>query len=179
MRAEVGWLAGSGYRCSLVLNDLNYTLREREIDWDYFWKMADQGDWIKGCHLLFAMCFYYFKTPVPNQIQYIDSVPETIIRNAALLSLQNPEIRDNLAFQISLETQHAESSGLKNKLNLIIPKRHVLAQYAGIPLDSLRLWLYYPAWLIKKLWQRIFTQKSSNLTDNIERYLSIQAWLKP
>lgn len=160
-----------------VLIDLKHLLQKCQIDWEYFWGMAERGNWVNGCQLLFAMCFYYFNISTPDKAKYIDDVPEEIVRSAVLLSLQDINTRQNLAFQIKLKNAHIDQ-GWINILDLVWPKRHILAEFSGLPLDSLRVRLHYPVWLITKCRQRIFGEKSSNLNDNIDRYFAINTWLK-
>lgn len=166
----------------LILTDINFLLQNASIDWPYFWEQAHRGDWIRGCHLIFAICAEYYEIDIRAQTS-IKTSPQDIIaastiRDATLLSLQDMNDRKSVRFHAALKAQINSRSALQNILKTAIPKKHVLAEYAGVPLTDKFLWANYPRWLIEKTKDRFLTKTKTHHTDNINRLTSIEAWLK-
>jgi hypothetical protein len=134
----------------LVLTDIAGLLGKAAVDWDRFWAMAERGGWSDGCGLMLGLARAYHAVQVP-QPATLAPPPETVLRMAALLMLQDHAQRGRIELLASL----GAAPGLLAKLTMAArrawPERHALAAFAGLASDGGPAWLYYPAWLASRL----------------------------
>ena len=163
----------------LVLNDIRALLMASPIDWDRFWQMAESGDWKKGCQLVLALTSHYHQgLAIPNLQNIYQSVPDQVLSNASMLMLMNSEDQAAFSVQYDLSKALTSSNRLTIFFNRVLPKKHILARFAGLPLHSKWVWAHYPLWGISKLKLRLLTKMNANFKTDLKRTLQLDKWLE-
>jgi hypothetical protein len=162
-----------------VLHDLAAQLNCEPVDWACFWQLAREGGWERGCHLLLQLTERFMgKQPTDWGSESPVAIPIDVLDKSALLMLQDPELRQDLAVQVQLGAQ-AGSVWCKARrlLARLIVRRDVVAAYARLAPDHPRVWLHYPAWLISRLGRTLSGRLNRGQRQEAARAVAVEAWL--
>ncbi len=159
-----------------VLHDVAAVLKQGPIDWGRLWRLADEGGWTRGCELVLHLTEWLLG---PQPIVWSPQpLPEGILEQAALMLLQDPEMRRDLDVQLQLGDLSAGSmSGLRWLAGRLLPGRRVVADFAGVPPDRRSAWLHYPAWLASRLARTASGRFDRLQRSEAARAHAIESWL--
>ncbi len=162
----------------LVMNDIAAVLSKTEIDWDRFWTMAKAGGWTRGCQLLLAMTKTFHEvTNVPSGC--MDGFPTTgtVIEAAALLTLLDFEQSVTIKFRKETLGQFWSRRTFRYLWQRAFPSRHRLARFAGVPLQTKRLWVHFPAWATTRVRQVVFKRIAEDTHADVKRAALVDKWI--
>ncbi len=162
-----------------VLHDLAAQMKCEVIDWPRFWGLAREGGWERGCHLLLQLTEQFMgKQPIEWPADSRAAIPTEVLENAALLMLQDPDLRQDLAVQVQLAAQAGSAWVRTRQLAAkVFPRGEVVAAYAGLAPDHPRVWLHYPGWLVSRLARTLAGKLNRRQQAEVSRASSVEAWL--
>lgn len=163
----------------LVLSDLAYLLAHGKVEWPQLRERATEGGWLRGCSLLLALVEHYHGFEAGRRDPAIAmDVPNDHLVAATALMLRPTE--QNTAVQLFREWNAV--SGARAFLALtksrMLPSRHVIADFAGVPAESGWLAVYYPIWLTVTAFRRLRQAVDPRITADVRRTISLETWLK-
>ena len=162
-----------------VLHDLAAQLQGEPIDWPRFWRLAREGGWERGCQLLLQLTESFMgEQPIEWGPDQRAAVPAEILDKSALLMLQDPDLRQDLAVQLQLGAP-AGSAWVRvpRLLARLFVRREVVAVYAGLTRDHARVWLHYPGWLVSRLARTLAGKFNRRQQAEVSRASAVEAWL--
>lgn len=164
-----------------IFRDVAVLIESASIDWQRFWTLAREGDWVRGCHLVLRLTEHFMG---PQPIEWSEGagpiVPVEVLDNAALMMLQDSDLRQDLAVQLQLARPNSESSTKRTSLLARLrPPRHVIASYANLHADARGVWLHYPAWLLSRLVRTLQGTVSPRQQAEVVRAIKVDSWLNP
>ncbi|MES2698500.1 MAG: nucleotidyltransferase family protein [Pseudomonadota bacterium] len=163
----------------LVLNDIAAIVRTCPVDWHRFAAMATAGGWQRGSQLLLQLTqAYHGPLPIPHTLGLAAPLDDQVLESAALLMLVDTRSAADTHFRAGLSTQVQSGKLLDFLRDRAFPKRHVLARFAGLPLESRRVWLHYPAWLLTRSRQRLLSQTGSGQQADQRHLVAVEGWLQ-
>lgn len=155
------------------LCDIDRTVRhfENTLDWNALEGRACTWGWERGVHLALYMASVLLKTPVPPQvIQRLEPAGFTEDISQAAFQHLLADNRPKEGISHGFTRFYEESSPLK-KIRLffesLFPSPQVLAPVLGVPSNSPRIYLHYPARLLHLL--RHYGTKSLRLSLRLDR----------
>ncbi|MEO5705624.1 MAG: nucleotidyltransferase family protein [Alteraurantiacibacter sp.] len=163
----------------LVLNDIAAIVRTCPVDWDQFAAMAKAGGWQRGSQLLLQMTQrYHGPLAIPDTLGLAAPLDDAVLDSAALLMLVDTRSAADTHFRAGLSSQAHTGKLLQFLRERAFPKRHVLARFAGLPLESRRVWLHYPAWLLTRSRQRLLSVGGPGQQADQRHLLAVEGWLQ-
>ena len=162
-----------------VLHDLGAQMQCERTDWPRFWQLARDGGWERGCHLLLQLTERFMgKQPIDWGPDPLCDIPGQVLDQSALLMLQDPDLRQDLAVQVQLAAPAGSAWGRARRLAAkALPRREVVAAYAGLVPDHRRAWLHYPGWLISRLARTVAGKLDHHQQAEVSRASVVEAWL--
>lgn len=117
---------GSG---PLVLTDIAGLVRQTDIHWPTFWRMAAEGGWIRECTLLLHVTdrFCGPLSFVAPTFADLPQLPEGLVTTTALLMLGDLEQHNNIGLRADLSEAQSVTGRLRILLRKIFPSRQRLA----------------------------------------------------
>jgi Uncharacterised nucleotidyltransferase len=162
----------------LIMNDIATMLETHEINWDLFWRMADNGGYTRGCELVFAMTkIYHDQIKVPLRSDKVSLPSLDIAVSTALLTLMDFDEYHAMSFRRELLGNHGARKKIALLLRKAIPERHTLAAFAGLPLESRWVWSNYPNWLATQLKHIVFRKVENEVYADAKRAAAVENWL--
>lgn len=163
----------------LVLNDIAAIVRTCPVDWDQFAAMAAAGGWQRGSQLLLQLTqAYHGPLAIPDTVGLAAPLDEQVLDSAALLMLVDTRSAADTHFRAGLSSQVQAGRLLDFLRERAFPKRHVLARFAGLPLESRRVWLHYPAWLLTRSRQRLLADGGPGQQADRRHLVAVEGWLQ-
>lgn len=163
----------------LVLNDIAAILQTCPIDWDQFAVMAAAGGWQRGSQLLLQLTqAYHGPLPIPDNLGLSAPLDQAVLDSAALLMLVDTRSAVDTHFRAGLSSQAHTGHLIEFLRERAFPKRHVLARFAGLPLESRRVWLHYPAWLLTRSRQRLLSDGGPGQQADRRHLVAVEGWLQ-
>lgn len=162
-----------------ILHDIAALLACEEIDWQRFWILAAEGGWERGCLLLLRATEHFLgPQPVAWSEAGPAAIPAAILNAAALMMLQDTDLRQDLALQteIAAATRVSWSAGMRLLSRFRAP-RHAIAAHAGIATDARWIWRHYPAWLFSRLKRTVSGALNRHQRAEVARAIAIENWL--
>lgn len=162
-----------------VLHDLAAQMECEVIDWPRFWRLAREGGWERGCHLLLQLTEEFLgEQPIDWGPDSRAAIPRQVLDKSALLMLQDPDLRQDLSVQVQLAAQ-AGSAWAKawRLLARLFVRSEVVAAYAGLAPDHPRIWLHYPRWLVSRLARTLAGKLNRHQQAEVSRASAVEAWL--
>lgn len=163
----------------LVLNDIAALVRTCQIDWAMLQAMAAAGGWQRGSAMLLRLTDH-FHGPLAIPPVSLEPSPHDpgMLEAAAQLMLVDLRSSVDTHFRAGLQS----GNSLRIKLDFLrsraFPKRHALAAFAGLPLESRRVWLHYPVWLLARSRQRLLADGGPGQEEDRRNLQSINEWLR-
>jgi len=162
-----------------VLYDLAAQMKDEKIDWPRFWQLAREGGWERGCSLLLQLTEQFMgKQPIDWGGEPREAIPSEVLDKSALLMLQDTDLRQDLAVQVQLAAQAGSVWGKARRMAAkVLPRREVVAAYAGLARDNPRAWLHYPGWLVSRLGRTLAGKFDTHQQAEASRASVVEAWL--
>ena len=163
-----------------ILHDVAALLARDRVDWARFWCLAGEGGWTRGCQLLLGLTEQFCGAqPVEWGDPAPPDIPAEMLDHAALLMLQDTDLRQDLAVQLELAHAGRVSwSGSRRLLSRLLAPRHVLAAYAGVAPHRRWIWRHYPAWLVSRLTRTLSGRWSRQQQTQVSRAMALGNWLE-
>ena len=162
----------------LIMNDIAAILESNEINWNRFWEMADKGGWTRGCELVFGMTkIYHDQIKVPVRSDSASPLSTDMALSTALLTLMDSDEYLAMSFRREVVGKMWSRSRITLLLKKAVPERHMLATFAGLPLDSAWVWANYPNWLVTQLQRIVFRKLRDDVRADAERAAEVENWL--
>ncbi|WP_432770581.1 MAG: nucleotidyltransferase family protein [Sphingopyxis sp.] len=162
----------------MILSDLAATLAAAAIDWPRFWAAAEAHGQAPGAHLLFALAAEYHAVEVqwPGGIAPAPP-PVGLIEAARALLVKDMAARTEVYFETAL----ADAPGIAAKSALLrdraFPPRHIVAHYAGRPIDGRGLWFWYAVRLVDHARRFLWKRFDRGRRDSVDEERALGAWL--
>ncbi|HMO76578.1 MAG TPA: nucleotidyltransferase family protein [Sphingopyxis sp.] len=160
----------------MLLTDIAAAVRAAAIDWPRFWAEAAAGGWTGGARLILALTAKYMG-PVDSADPDPAPVPEALVATAEALMLQDMDARAERGFA----THMAEAKGAGGRTALLwrraFPPRHIVAQQAGVAVNSWRVWPAYPLRLADHARQWLRRRGDSAMDAEVSDMRAMRAWL--
>jgi len=159
-----------------VLCDLAAAIDTAAIDWPRFWADAAAQGRTGGARLLFALMAKYMGARVVDDSDPAP-LPERLVAAAEALMLQDMGARAERGFA----TQIAEAGGKRGKAAFAwgraFPPRHIVAHYAGVPVDSWRVWPAYPVRMADHGWRWLVQRGGDAMDAEVADMRAMRRWL--
>ena len=154
-------------------------MKDEKIDWPHFWQLAHEGGWERGCRLLLQLTEQFLgEQPIDWGSEPCAVIPSEVLDKSALLMLQDPDLRQDLAVQVQLAAQAGSVWGKARRMAAkVLPRREVVAAYAGLARDNPRAWLHYPGWLVSRLVRTLAGKFDTQQQAEVSRVSVVEAWL--
>ena len=163
----------------LTFNDIASLLDRATVDWQEFWKMAEAGNWVRGCILILELSSFYHKSDA-WRAYYDGSVPVPLthqLESAALLSLQDYDHRGLVGFKAAIADDIGWYSKAGRFLNRVFPPLHRLAAFSGASTASYWSLLHYPRWLFVQIQRLVFTKVDAGMMQDVDRAKVVRSWM--
>lgn len=162
-----------------VIHDIAAHLKSEQMDWPRFWQLAREGGWERGCHLLLQLTEHYMgKQPIDWGPEPMDEIPLEVLDKSALLMLQDPDLRQDLAVQLQLGAQAGSGWAKARRLaSKLFPRGEVVAAHAGLARNHPMVWLHYPGWLLSRLVRTLAGKADPHQQAEVSRASAVEAWL--
>ena len=161
----------------LAFNDIATLVASTDIEWDFFWKMAETGGWTRGCELLFAIVGQYHEFEFAGQSALSAPIEPEQLESAKLLTLQDFKQRALIAFGGKLMASTSLWERLAVLYRRLIPTRNTLAGFSGATNAPFWVFIYYPKWLFARAQQRLSRQQQASAATDIKRASVVQHFL--
>ena len=161
----------------VVITDVQHILMRGGIGWPHFWAVAGEGGWVSASRLVFDMVEYYHgEQQIDWQGFLRGETPVAVIEAAAAMSLQDVDARSNFALAVDLGRESRPMAKLTRFCQRLVPARYVLADIGNVPMNSPRIYLYYPIWFFRSV-RKIYRGSpkeisASSLVDPVIRWLA-------
>ena len=164
----------------LTISDLFYLIRNERIDWPLFWTCAEAQDVTRGCILALRMTEHFYGKMDIDWGKADSSSVDKVLQQASRLTL-----RDSAAQGFSnLKSARMGEETFRGKagvyMNRLFPSKPVIASQYPVTVDSLRVYLWYPVWwayVIKRVWQNLTRNNSTELGEESDNLLHLETWL--
>lgn len=147
----------------LLISDLAYLLESEKIDWDLFWRLAQERGQERGCLLALLLTERYcgkqdirWPAEIPPDA---DTVP---IEEAALLMLQEIKYRKALLLSSKLSLKQSRWQRTHFVLQKVFPSRQEISSVYPVSTRSWRIYLGYPV-----KWWRMLRSKVPNCLGSL------------
>ena len=133
----------------LLASDIAYLIQNEEIDWEQFWKVAARLQSTKGCELSLRMAQRYYggiDISWPDQRELLDRMPEGLVATTSRLTLRDFEGQGFSNLQSEALGNRTPAGKLLVYMKRLFPARTEIASRYPVPADSVRVYLWYPAW---------------------------------
>lgn len=161
----------------LILTDIAMIAERQDVDWDWFWDAAQRGGWERGCRLLLRLAQEYCAdATVEWNLGDGREIPAEVCNNAALMMLQDTDLRPDLAVQVSL-TESGPGGLLSVALGRLLVPAHVVAAFAGLQKPGKWVWVLYPLWLVAKAGRTLGGLFSRRQRREVARAMAVDRWL--
>ncbi len=162
-----------------VFDDLAVLIAHAAIDWPQFWRLAREGGWERGCQLLLELTA---RQRGPLAVTWDPALPagpdEPILDAAALMTLQDTDLRGDLAVQAQLAGLGKDAISASRPLReRIFAPRHVIAAHAGKEPGAPGIWQHYPAWLTARLSRTLAGLFDRQQRAEVARAVAVGKWL--
>jgi hypothetical protein len=163
----------------LVLNDIAVLVQTCPIDWPLLQHMAVTGGWQRGSAMLLRLTDHYHG-PLAIPPASLEPSPHDpgMLEAAAQLMLVDLRSSVDTHFRAGLQSGNSLRGKLDFLLSRAVPKRHALAAFAGLPLESPWIWLHYPAWLLARSRQRLLADGGPGQEEDRRNLQTINEWLR-
>lgn len=161
-----------------ILSDIEAILTTATIDWPRFWAAAADGGWTSGARLLFDLAETYHgcRAEAGGMIPSSAS-PPALLAIAEALMLKDMGDRKHVYFAAAVAAQHGWRNKMAHFVDRAFPPRHIVAHYAGLPMDSRRVWAWYPVRLTAYIWQWLRRDGDPTLKIRVSDELAMRQWL--
>ena len=162
-----------------VLHDVSALLAREAVDWERFWTMADEGGWTRGCQLVLRLTECMLGPQATGWgPEGAPTLPDGILDQAALMLLQDPDLRQDLDVQLQLGDVSAGGwVRLQRLAARMLPARRVVAAQAGVSPDRRSAWLHYPGWLVSRFARTARGALDGRQRSEVVRANAIETWL--
>ena len=121
--------------------------------------------------------YYHDKLVIPDKENMSRSIPENILSCASMLMLMDDRERETFSLQKDIRKAITNFDKLYIFFIRILPQRHVIAYFAGLPLHSKWIWAHYPLWYFQKSKERLIKKVSRDFKLDLKRVAQLDKWL--
>lgn len=167
----------------LLFPDIAFLLRNKPIDWDFFWKKTEKGGGKDGCALVLHMIKYYYSDLKVEGLPAVDSKRQPLAENAvrfSLLTLHDNHLRTDQAC-LSLIVHNSFADKIKVLFKQAFPSKAKLSTKYPISANSPLVYLYYPVkWLhlLQRLPTLLSTYRRHEQRHQSKELAVFTQWLK-
>ena len=168
----------------LVLSDLSYLIETHTIDWQSFWRQAQQAGRTRAALLTLRMVGHYFgghSIEWPEKIDEISETMDALVDRASLLTLQNFESRGDALLMRDVRMQSTVWGKFGIFLGKAFPSRRKMAMLYPISEHSLRIYFFYAANLwrlaVVRLPEYMASRGNKRVSDEAHRMAGLEQWL--
>ena len=167
----------------LVLTDVSYLVRGAEIDWPLIWRLADEGEWTRGCLLVLTVAQRYFgELPIDlpaSASSELAGVRAHVVTCSSLM-LRRLDLANDVRLAGALAERPARQK-LSYLLSRAFPPRVRLASVYPVAADSRAIYLYYVANCVRLLTQRapaiVASRKNAEVGQTARQLTELDRWL--
>jgi hypothetical protein len=156
----------------LILTDVEAALRS-PIDWPRLWTMARRNGWDRACALVLALARRH-RGAMPL-LPAVPDVPDAVLDAATALMVAPARKADRIVMGLGIASP-AGAGRSAAMLRRIVPARHTVAIFAGVPSDSAGVWRHYPRWALSRA-RSLWRTRRPDVRADIDRYRRVGAWL--
>ncbi len=128
----------------LVLSDLAFLMRTRQIDWPLFWSMADRMGFAPGCGLTLKLVRRYWNDLPIQWCGHAFVFSDATLANVALLLLRDFEQKNEVSIRSDLLEEKSAVGKTIYLWNKIFVSRAKMATLFAVRPDDWRIYFYYP-----------------------------------